>query len=420
MDEWTNLPQSIIQLTEKNLHLKSSHPVGIMRSLIESRLQELGGFTFYNDFEPVVTTKQNFDNLGFPADHPGRSKTDTYYINKHTLLRTHTSAHELECFQACPTPGYLISADVYRRDTIDKTHYPAFHQMEGARVWSRTEHGDKITEAIQRDLDNLPESGLIIEEPIPAFNAQTNPKQDGLSELETQLMVRHLQRTLELLMAHIFTKAKESALAAGNNDPDLLQPLRARWIEAYFPWTAPSFEIEIWWKGEWLEMLGCGIVRDHVLENSGAGDKIGWAFGIGLERSAMILFGIPDIRLFWSTDNRFLHQFKPNTLTTFKLFSKYPGTLRDVAFWVNDTTSQDPASVVHINELMEIVRGVAGDLVENVSLIDEFKHPKTGRISQCYRVNYQAMDRSLTNIEINKFQREILKQLVEKFPIELR
>jgi phenylalanyl-tRNA synthetase alpha chain len=261
---------------------------------------------------------------------------------------------------------------------------------------------------------------LIIEEPIPAFNAQTNPKQDGLSELETQLMVRHLQRTLELLMAHIFTKAKESALAAGNNDPDLLQPLRARWIEAYFPWTAPSFEIEIWWKGEWLEMLGCGIVRDHVLENSGAGDKIGWAFGIGLERSAMILFGIPDIRLFWSTDNRFLHQFKPNTLTTFKPFSKYPGTLRDVAFWVNDTTSQDPASVVHINELMEIVRGVAGDLVENVSLIDEFKHPKTGRISQCYRVNYQAMDRSLTNIEINKFQREILKQLVEKFPIELR
>ena len=67
-----------------------------------------------NDFKPVVTTYENFDVLGFPQDHPGRSKSDTYYLNGEHLLRTHTSAHEQQCFQSCKTPGYLITADVYR------------------------------------------------------------------------------------------------------------------------------------------------------------------------------------------------------------------------------------------------------------------------------------------------------------------
>ncbi|CAN6674341.1 phenylalanine--tRNA ligase, mitochondrial [Trichomonascus vanleenenianus] len=410
-DDWTNVPESILKLTGRNLHLNPTHPIGILRSVIEKRLSTMG-YTCFNDFRPVVTTEQNFDVLGFPQDHPGRSKTDTYYINKDTLLRTHTSAHEPECFRASKTPGYLISADVYRRDTIDRTHYPAFHQMEGARVWERS---PELAETLKKELAAMPDSGIVVEDPNPPFGP-SNPKQETMTDLETELVSQHLKRTVEIVMGELLGKARESAIKAGSTDPDLMQPIKARWIEAYFPWTAPSYEIEIWWKGEWLEMCGCGVVQESVLKNNTEGDKIGWAFGIGLERSAMLLFNIPDIRLFWSQDKRFLDQFSPDTVSTFKPFSKYPGTVRDVAFWLPDR-GQD---IVHENDLMEIIRGIAGDMVENVSLIDEFVHPKTGRKSQCYRINYQSMDRNITNDEVNELQQQVLDELSKRFPIEIR
>lgn len=415
-DEWTNITPSIIELTNRKLHLNPSHPIGILRKIFETQLSQIGGYTFYNQFEPVVSTYENFDVLGFPQDHPGRSKTDTYYINKSTLLRTHTSAHEAECYKNCKTPGYLISADVYRRDTIDKTHYPAFHQMEGAYTWSRSEYpGESLAEAIKRDLDNLPKPDIIVEDPNPPFHAERNPKEDSMSDLEVQYVSAHLKRTIELLLAGVFNRAREAAIAAGSEDPDLAAPLKARWIEAYFPWTAPSYEIEIWWKGDWLEMCGCGVERQHVLNNVGITDKVSWAFGIGLERMAMLLFGIPDIRLFWTKDPRFASQFSQDLVSSFKPYSKYPGTLRDVAFWIpKDSTG------VHENDIMSLVRDIAGDVVENVSLQDEFVHPKTGRKSQCYRINYQSMDRSLTNAEINDFQNLFREQLAEKYDIELR
>ena len=81
--------------------------------------------------------------------------------------------------------------------------------------------------------------------------------------------------------------------------------LEVRWIDAYFPFTSPSWEVEILYKGEWLEVLGCGVVRHQLMTQAGLDNKIGWAFGLGLERLAMVLFGIPDIRLFWSQDGRY-------------------------------------------------------------------------------------------------------------------
>lgn len=414
-DEWTNVTPSIAELTTRKLHLNDAHPIGILRNLFENQLTALGGYTFYNKFEPVVSKYENFDVLGFPEDHVGRSKTDTYYLNKETLLRTHTSAHESYCYKECSTPGYLISADVYRRDTIDRTHYPAFHQMEGAYTWSRTEHGDNLCDVIQRDLDALPKPNIIVEDPNPSFHPERNPKDgDLMSDREVELVSQHLKRTIELLLAGVFENARKAALEAGFSDPDLEAPLKARWIEAYFPWTAPSYEIEVWWKGDWLEMCGCGVERQHVLNNVGINDKVSWAFGIGLERMAMVLFGIPDIRLFWSQDSRFASQFKADTVTMFKPYSKYPGTLRDVAFWINESKP------IHENDIMSIVRNIAGDLVENVALIDEFVNPKTGKKSQCYRINYQSMDRSLTNAEINEYQEQVKQQLVTDFGLELR
>lgn len=100
------------------------------------------------------------------------------------------------------------------------------------------------------------------------------------------------------------------------------------------------------------------IIPDLIFFQGGAEHKIGWAFGIGLERLAMKLFNIPDIRLFWSEDPRFLSQFEENTISEFKSFSKYPPTYKDVAFWVPEDFSP--------NNLFDVVRGSAGDIVEKV------------------------------------------------------
>lgn len=85
-----------------------------------------------------------------------------------------------------------------------------------------------------------------------------------------------------------------------------------------------------------MELCGCGLVREQVFLNAGyeKSSTVGWAFGLGLDRIAMLLFEIPDIRLFWTLDDRFHSQFKQGEITTFKPYSKYPGTVRDVAFWL--------------------------------------------------------------------------------------
>lgn len=421
-DEWSNATPRIIELVGRNLHKDPNHPIGILRNLIESRFKGLG-YTFYSDFDPVVSVYENFDVLGFPEDHPGRSKSDTYYLDKKTLLRTHTSAHEHECFVNCPTPGYFISGDVYRRDEIDRTHYPAFHQMEGARIWNRKdfENEEKFLQKIQDDINQIPKTEIIVEDTTPPFDAKTNPKQDYMSDKEVDLVSQHLKRTLEVLVNEVFNEAKKSAKLAGSTEEYLNEPLKVRWVEAYFPWTAPSWEIEVWWKGEWLECCGCGVVREQVLTNSGIKDTIGWAFGIGLDRIAMLLFGIPDIRLFWTFDERFRSQFKQGVISTFKPYSKYPGSTRDVSFWLPKLEeSETTIPKLHENDLMEIVRETAGDLTESVKLIDEFVHPKTGKKSQCYRINYQSMDRNVTNEEINDFNETVRNILVNKYQVTLR
>lgn len=411
VDNWTNVPPYILELTKRKLYKNPNHPIGILHDLIKTSVNGMG-YTVYEDFTPIVTKYENFDSLGFPEDHPGRSRSDTYYLNRDHLLRTHTSAHEQQCFTECATPGYLISADVYRKDEIDRTHYPAFHQLEGARVWDRND--PNLLENIRKDIDEIPKTNIIVEDefrenPVTA----NNPNQQHLKEEEVKLVAEHLKKTVEFIVYQVFEKARQSAKEQGLTMAYLDEPLKVRWVEAYFPWTSPSWEIEVWWKNEWLECCGCGIVQQQVLLNSGIGeDKISWAFGIGLDRIAMLLFNIPDIRLFWSLDERFHNQFKQGQINTFVPYLKYPGIKRDVSFWLDRD--------LHANEVMEIVRLHAGDLAESVSLVDEFVHPKTQRKSLCFRINYQSMDRNLTNLEINEIHDKVENDLVEQFNVEIR
>ncbi|KFG82911.1 phenylalanyl-tRNA synthetase [Metarhizium anisopliae] len=422
---WFNVPSNVLDATTRKLHLQKDHPVYITRQIIESNFPS-PTYKYYNEYNPVVSTHQNFDSLGFPPNHPGRALSDTYYINDKTLLRTHTSAHQADTFRADESEGYLISADVYRRDAIDRSHYPVFHQMEGARSWDRNKvpNGD-IAAAVRADLKTLPKHNVEVEDPNPPYHDERNPLQDCHSAAEAQAIGEHLKRSLENMVVDVFSRAKAAAL---REDPTFVdEPLRMRWVEAYFPFTSPSWELEVYYAGDWLEVLGCGVVRQSLYNNAGVPSQLGWAFGIGIDRIAMLLFKIPDIRLFWSQDQRFLSQFTGvsdnlDKLNRFAPFSKYPPCPKDVSFWLASTSPAggNTKGNFHENDVMEIVRNVAGDVVEDVRLIDEFVHPKTGRKSMAYRIVYRSLERTLINEEANSFHESVREALVRELGVELR
>lgn len=415
---------------------------------------------------PVVTPARNFDDLSFPADHPGRALTDSYYINKEYMLRTHTSAHEVETFKKGHRE-WLLTADVYRRDEIDASHYPAFHQVEGARIFHDNPNSMKEVEEDNKRLSVYLASSNIVIEDIPHISA-TNPVQPSHDSVKAELIAKNLKLSLNSLMLHLF---------GGHANANEGEPLRVRWIEAYFPFTSPSFEVEVMFHGKWLEILGCGVVLQSTLDRASAvfplffyeidpilivdiciscsdvPNSIGWAFGLGLERIAMILFGIPDIRLFWSKDARFLEQFAPGTISTFKPFSKHPPCYKDVSFWL-------PSDGFHENDFCDLVRDAAGDSVEDVKLVCRFS---LGRIfsSLIWRLDRSTPSHirkpteqviaiesitgqwtgtsiclthsfnlrtdsffsrlsSLTNEEANAFHDRVISQLKDNFGVEIR
>ena len=168
----------------------------------------------------------------------------------------------------------------------------------------------------------------------------------------------------------------------------------------------------MFYQDEWLEVLGCGVIHADVLDRCGLASRRGWAFGLGLERLAMVLFAIPDIRLFWTDDERFHKQFKEGTVSTFKPYSKYPPVFKDIAFWC-------PESYVE-NDFNELARSIGGELIERVENIDTFTNPKTGKTSNCYRITYRSMDRSLTDVEINALQDSLRDEAASALSVELR
>ncbi len=198
-----------------------------------------------------------FDALNTPADHPARDSQDTFYLSaessqKPMLLRTHTSSVQIRVMQKQPPPvRIIVPGRVYRRDNADATHNPTFHQVEGLYVDRGVTVGD-------------------------------------------------LKGTVEFVFK------------------ELMGPeTRIRFRPHYFSYTEPSFEIDFSsalvrkMGKEWLEIAGCGMVHPQVFENVGYDPEVwsGWAFGFGIERIAMIRYGITDIRLFYENDLRFLKQF---------------------------------------------------------------------------------------------------------------
>ena len=208
---------------------------------------------------PDVETEWHcFDALNTAPDHPARNEQDTFFLPDGRLLRTHTSTVQIRAMEKAPPPIRIIAPGAaYRRDEVDATHSAQFHQIEG----------------------------LYIDEKVS---------------------VADLKGTLEFFLRELFGADTQ-----------------IRFRPHYFPFTEPSLEVDVKSKAlrggeQWLEMCGCGMVHPAVYEqvNSARGDNAydpkkwsGFAFGLGMDRLAMILFGIPDLRYFAANDLRFLKQF---------------------------------------------------------------------------------------------------------------
>ncbi|MCL4128643.1 UNVERIFIED_CONTAM: hypothetical protein GTU68_012111 [Idotea baltica] len=387
----TNITPQILSKVGQNLHLQNSHPLGqlcrrIVNFVYEYYLKPRGNplFSIHDRINPVVTKEQNFDSLLVPKDHVTRQQKDNYYINEKYLLRAHTTSHQTELIKM-GFNNFLVVGDVFRRDEIDSSHYPVFHQADGVRLFSKQDVFGAEDNSHLSLFDKKPE---------------TEESQGCHSQVVVNILTKDLKVFLISLANSLFGK-----------------DLEWRWVDAYFPFTHPSWELEVKFGEKWVEMLGCGIIRQDILNNSGAGDKVGWAFGLGLERWAMKMFQIPDIRIFWSTDSRFLEQFNyedPNTPVTFKHFSNHPPCMNDISFWLpasNDFSSED---------FYELVRNIGEDTIERVELIDNFTHPKKRLTSHCYRVTYRSWERAMTQEEANRIHSNIAEEVTHKLGVTLR
>merc|ERR1712232_318879 len=138
--------------------LRRKHPLGIIWRAVQDhfRIQD-PSCRFYDNECPVVTSKQCFDDLRVPLDHPSRSTSDTYYVNEDMVMRTHTSAHQCQFMSQYPAvKSFLCAGDVYRRDEIDASHYPVFHQCEGVRLFDSTKVSvDEVKEDLKKTLEGL-------------------------------------------------------------------------------------------------------------------------------------------------------------------------------------------------------------------------------------------------------------------------
>ncbi|KAI6239006.1 Phenylalanyl-tRNA synthetase [Aphelenchoides fujianensis] len=394
-DSWYNLTPRILSLLDRKLLDEPHNPLSLLnRRIVDHfhRHHRKGGtsrsplFAVCQNERRVVSCWENFDSLLTEQEHVSRRPSDTYYVNARHVLRGHTSAHQHSLMQS-GLDAFLVVGDVYRRDEVDRTHYPAFHQMEGVRLFTPDE-------LFGRQLKTPP-----VFEPN---GVQTEEKQAIHTRDAALALQIGLKSTLESLFQSLF----------GSD-------VQMRWVDAYFPFTHPSFELEVFHDGKWLEMLGCGVMQQRLLESAGAGDKVGWAFGMGLERLAMVLYGIPDIRLFWTRDSGFLNQFKdkqPADDFKYVPISAHPQLWMDLSFWLPPSATPTAMRA----DVMDVVRSVGGDLVEQVACTDEFTHPKKQRTSQTFRIVYRSHERALTKTEVNEIHRAIEAELKSNYSVEIR
>lgn len=312
------------------------------------------------DIPEVIDTSILFDMFNFAADHPARSKSDTYYINDKNVLRTHDTVMwyyylnlpEIKKKIANKESfGVMCYGKVYRKDEIDRRHMNIFHQMGGLYL--------------------VPNNKKI-------------------------LSIDDLKAVLSEIIKSVF----------GQNT-------KFRFNVDTFPYTDPSLEVEVDVNGQWVEVLGGGMPKPVVLKEFGVEGYNGWAFGFGLERLAIISMELPDIRLLWSDDARVKKQLVLGQ--KFVEVSKFPPVVRDISFIVPNTFIP--------NNFFDLAREVVPDVLEEVALIDKYENEKklgVGNVSYAYRITYRSLDKTLTNEEVNSLHKKIEEAVVKNYGAKIR
>lgn len=196
----------------------------------------------------------------------------------------------------------------------------------------------------------------------------------------------------------------------------LTDDVQFKWVPAYFPFTHPSWELEIFYNGKWIEVVGAGIVEEKILLDNGVDGKIGWALGFGVERMAMIRYNIPDVRLFWTQDIAYQVQFrdlKPLDKYQFKAISKFPARIHDLSFWIPDGLDWSE------NDFYDLCRSLGEESIELIEIIDDYTSPE-GRRSQCFRVVYRSWEKYLLKEEALAVHKRIEEEVIRKYNVEIR
>ena len=336
-----------------DLTKKESSPIKILANQIIN-LPRFADFDLV-DIPRIATIEKEFDILNSPKDHPTRKETDTFFIDETNHLRTQmtvmwphylTNKEVLERLEKDGELKALAPGIVYRKDEIDRKHFPAFHQIDGLLICRK----DKKVITL-----------------------------DDLKEVEVEITKTIFGDDVEY-----------------------------RFLVDSFPFTDPSVQIEIKFGDDWMEILGSGLVHKQVLKNLGLDPEIynGWAFGFGIERLAMVKMNIPDIRVFWSEDPRITSQFK-DINSKFKEVSRYPETTRDISFVIDKSVNlnnyfeivRDCAGNANLIEQVKLV-----DEFESEKKFGADKKSYT------FRITYRSHERTLTNEEVNKIQDKIIAE----------
>ena len=235
-----------IALPGKSYSRGSSHILEQTFTDIKKIFGEIGFSVAYGP--EIDDDYHNFTALNVPEHHPARDMQDTFFVDKDIVLRTHTSNVQIHLMEEKDPPlRFIVPGRVYRNESISYKSYCLFHQVEGLFVEKNVSFGQ-------------------------------------------------LKGTLEYFVKKMFGSDR-----------------KMRWRPSYFPFTEPSAEVDIWdeQRNQWMEILGCGMVDPEVFKSVGYDPKVwrGYAFGMGVERIAMLKHGIDDIRLFYNGDIRFLRQF---------------------------------------------------------------------------------------------------------------
>lgn len=334
-----------------------------IRAIVEHILNQRD----FKDFDTVETpelidSELIFKLFDYPADHPERSPSNTYFIDDKYILRPlttimwHYYLNQPEIkkrVEAEETLGFFSHGKVYRKDEVDRNHMNVFHQMDG---------------------------GFLI------------PKS------KKNVTIDDLQNVLANIAKAVF-------------GPDI----KYRFNPDKFPYTDPSLEMEVEINGRWIEVLGCGIMTDKLISNLGLDPNkwSNWAFGFGLERLAIISMELPDIRLLWSEDERVKKQLILGN--KYKEVSKFPPVVRDISFVVGKNFV--------LNNYFDLIREVGEEMVENVELIDKYENVEKfgeGKLSYTFRITYRHLERTLTNEEVNKIHTELEKRTESEFGASIR